>query len=416
MIRSLSRSLYLQVLTGILLGVALGYFFPGTAEKMKPFGDGFIKLIKMLIAPIIFCTVVQGIAGMDTMKKLGRIGGKALIYFEVLSTFALLIGLLVGKVIKPGAGMNADPANLDVGSVSQYAKEAQHLGTADFFLKIIPETFFGAFSEGNILQVLLISTLCGCALTLLGEKTKSLLALVGEASKVFFKVISMVMRLAPLGAFGAMAFTIGKYGLGALGSLGWLMGSFYTTCILFIFVVLNLIAHFTGFSLLKLLRYLADEFLLVLGTSSSESALPSLMAKLEKLGASKEVVGIVIPTGYSFNLDGSSIYFTMASLFIAQALNLNLSLRDELSLLAVLLVTSKGAAGVSGSGFVTLAATLSAVPTIPVAGMALILGVDRFMSEARSLTNLAGNAVATLVVARWENALDLHKLKKELNP
>jgi aerobic C4-dicarboxylate transport protein len=412
--RRLANSLYFQVIVGILLGVALGYFSPGLAEQMKPLGDGFIKLIKMLIAPIIFCTVVLGIAQMDTMRKLGRIGGKALIYFEVLTSLALCIGLVVVRVVKPGAGMNVDPGQLDASSVGAFAKQAQHQSVPEFFLRMIPDTFAGAFAEGNILQVLLVAILCGVALALLGPKTAKLVALIEQASLLFFKVINMLMRLAPLGAFGAISFTIGKYGLGALGSLGWLMACFYTTCLLFIFVVLNLIAHLAGFSLLKLLRYLADELFLVLGTSSSESALPTLMAKLERIGASKEVVGIVVPTGYSFNLDGSSIYFTMAAIFIAQALNLNLSLRDELGLLAVLLLTSKGAAGVTGSGFVTLAATLSAVHTIPLAGMALILGIDRFMSEARSLTNLIGNAVATLVVARWENALDEEQLHREL--
>lgn len=412
---ALARSLYLQVIVAICIGVSLGYFSPHWGEAMKPLGDGFIKLIKMLITPIIFCTVVQGIAQMDSMKKLGRIGGKALLYFEVLSTLALGIGWAVVNFAAPGSGMHADPAHLDASSVSQYARMAEHQGgLVEFFLGIIPNTFVSAFAEGNILQVLFLAILFGCAVAMLGERGKPVVSLVGSVYAVIFKMIMLIMKLAPIGAFGAMAFTIGKYGLHTLGSLGELMACFYATCLLFIFGVLGTVARLTGFSLPALLRYLADELLLVLGTSSSESALPSLMAKLENLGVQKEVVGIVVPTGYSFNLDGSSIYFTIAALFIAQALGVNLTFREELTLFAVLMLTSKGAAGVSGSGFVTLAATLSALPTIPVAGMALILGIDRFMSEARSLTNLIGNAVAALVIARWENALDMDRMHRVL--
>lgn len=408
------KSLYLQVIVAIILGVLLGHFEPQWGVLMKPFGDGFIKLIKMLIAPVIFCTVVLGIAGMDSMKKLGRIGGKALLYFELVTTLALIVGLTVVNVLKPGAGMHVDPATLDFASVSKFATAAQQQSTVDFFLHIIPDTLVGAFSSGDILQVLLISVLFGSAMALLGERTRTIVTVVEQASFALFAVINAIMKLAPLGAFGAMAFTIGKYGVGSLGSLGYLMGCFYLTCLLFVLVVLNAIAHFAGFSILRLLRYLGEELMLVLGTSSSESALPRLMAKLEHLGVRKDVVGVVVPAGYSFNLDGTCIYLTLAAIFIAQAVGLELSLKDELTLLAVLLLTSKGAAGVTGSGFVTLAATLAVIPTIPVAGLALILGIDRFMSEARALTNLVGNAVATVVVAKWENALDEDKLHAEL--
>ena len=413
--RRLVRSLYFQVIIAILLGVTLGSFYPQVGEAMKPLGDGFIKLIKMLIGPVIFCTVVQGIAHMDNVKKLGRIGGKALIYFEVLSTLALGIGLVVVNTVKPGAGMNVDPRTLDGASVSKLADGAQSHGVVDLFMGIIPDTFVGAFSDGKILQVLFVAILFGCAMTLLGKRSEGMVILIDEASTLFFKMITMLMKLAPVGAFGAMSFTIGKYGLGSLEKLGCLMVCFYATCLLFVFVVLGTLAHLIGFSLLKLLRYIGDELMLVLGTSSSEPTLPTLMAKLERLGVPKDVVGIVVPTGYSFNLDGSSIYYTMAAMFIAQALGLDLSLREQVTLLAVLMLTSKGSAAVSGSGFVTLAATLTAVPTIPVAGMALILGIDRFMSEARSLTNLVGNTVATLVVARWENSLNLQQLRRELD-
>ena len=381
---------------------------------MKPLGDGFIKLIKMIIAPIIFCTVVLGVAGMEDMKKLGRIGGKALIYFEAVTTLALIIGLVVVNTLQPGGGMHVDPASLDTTAIAKYTASAQHNGFIDFLMNIIPGTIVGAFANGDILQVLLISLLCGAAFSALGKRVAGIVGLIRQASSALFGIINIIMKLAPLGAFGAMAFTVGKYGLGTLGSLGYLMGSFYLTCLLFVFVVLNIIARLTGFSLVKLLRYIAHELWLVLGTSSSESALPTLMAKLEHMGARKDIVGIVVPSGYSFNLDGTSIYLTMAAIFIAQALGIELSLKEELTLLAVLLLASKGAAGVTGSGFVTLAATLATIPTIPVAGIALILGVDRFMSEARALTNLVGNSVATIVVAKWE-ALDMQRLHAELD-
>ena len=369
----------------------------------------------MIIAPIIFCTVVLGVAGMEDMKKLGRIGGKALIYFEAVTTLALIIGLVVVNTLQPGGGMHVDPASLDTTAIAKYTASAQHNGFIDFLMNIIPGTIVGAFANGDILQVLLISLLCGAAFSALGKRVAGIVGLIRQASSALFGIINIIMKLAPLGAFGAMAFTVGKYGLGTLGSLGYLMGSFYLTCLLFVFVVLNIIARLTGFSLVKLLRYIAHELWLVLGTSSSESALPTLMAKLEHMGARKDIVGIVVPSGYSFNLDGTSIYLTMAAIFIAQALGIELSLKEELTLLAVLLLASKGAAGVTGSGFVTLAATLATIPTIPVAGIALILGVDRFMSEARALTNLVGNSVATIVVAKWEGALDMQRLHAELD-
>lgn len=413
--KPLYKSLYFQVICAIILGIGLGHFAPETAQAMKPLGDGFIRLIKMAIAPIIFCTVVLGVAGMEDMKKLGRIGGKALLYFEVVTTAALIIGLTIVNTLKPGAGMHVDPASLDAASIAKYTAVAQHHGFIDFMMNIIPSTLVDAFAKGDILQVLLISLLCGAALSALGPRVSGIVGLIRQASSALFGIINIIMRLAPVGAFGAMAFTVGKYGLGTLGSLGYLMGSFYLTCLLFVFVVLNLIARAAGFSLVKLVRYIAHELWLVLGTSSSESALPTLMAKLEHLGARKDIVGIVVPSGYSFNLDGTSIYLTMAAIFIAQALGIDLSLREEITLLAVLLLTSKGAAGVTGSGFVTLAATLATMPTIPVAGIALILGVDRFMSEARALTNLVGNSVATLVVAKWEGALDMDRLHAELS-
>ena len=413
--KPLYKSLYFQVICAILLGIALGHFYPQTAQAMKPLGDGFIKLIKMIIAPIIFCTVVLGVAGMEDMKKLGRIGGKALIYFEAVTTLALIIGLVVVNTLQPGGGMHVDPASLDTTAIAKYTASAQHNGFIDFLMNIIPGTIVGAFANGDILQVLLISLLCGAAFSALGKRVAGIVGLIRQASSALFGIINIIMKLAPLGAFGAMAFTVGKYGLGTLGSLGYLMGSFYLTCLLFVFVVLNIIARLTGFSLVKLLRYIAHELWLVLGTSSSESALPTLMAKLEHMGARKDIVGIVVPSGYSFNLDGTSIYLTMAAIFIAQALGIELSLKEELTLLAVLLLASKGAAGVTGSGFVTLAATLATIPTIPVAGIALILGVDRFMSEARALTNLVGNSVATIVVAKWEGALDMQRLHAELD-
>ncbi|MQP64879.1 C4-dicarboxylate transporter DctA [Niveispirillum sp. SYP-B3756] len=411
------QSLYVQVLTAIAIGVALGHFYPELGTAMKPLGDAFIKLIKMLIAPIIFFTVVHGIAGMEDMKKVGRVGMKALIYFEVLTTLALIIGLLVVNIWKPGAGMNVDIATLDTKAIATYAAKAQEQGTVEFLMHIIPKTVVGAFAEGEILQVLFIAILFAFGLHSMGERGRPLLHMIDSAAGVFFKIVGIVMKVAPIGAFGAMAFTIGKYGVGTLVSLGELMAAFYLTCLLFVFGVLGVVARLTGFSVWRFIKYIKEELLIVLGTSSSESALPRLMSKLHKLGAEKSVVGLVVPTGYSFNLDGTCIYLTMAAIFLAQATNTDLTIWQELSILAVLLLTSKGAAGVTGSGFIVLAATLATVGHIPVASIALILGVDRFMSEARALTNLVGNGVATLVVAKWEGALDQEKLTRELaNP
>uniref|UniRef100_UPI00403F2556 dicarboxylate/amino acid:cation symporter n=1 Tax=Massilia sp. METH4 TaxID=3123041 RepID=UPI00403F2556 len=411
------KILYVQVLFAIFVGVLLGIYLPTDAVAMKPLGDGFIKLIKMIIAPVIFCTIVSGIAGMQDVKKIGRVGGKALLYFEIVSTFALVIGLFVANIVKPGAGFNADPATLDTKAIAQYTEKASHQSTVDFVLHIIPNTVVDAFAKGDILQVLLISVLFGFALSLLGERGKPLLNIIDEAGAVIFGMVNIIMKAAPIGAFGAMAFTIGKYGIDSLLPLAKLMGSFYLTCFLFVFIVLGAIAKFTGFSIGRFIAYIKEELLIVLGTSSSESALPSLMKKLEKLGASKPVVGLVVPTGYSFNLDGTNIYMTMAALFVAQATNTELTLMQELTILGVAMLTSKGASGITGAGFITLAATLAVVPTIPVAGMALILGIDRFMSEARALTNFVGNGVAALVVAKWEGELNMDTLKRELaNP
>ena len=415
--RKLYKSLYFQVIVAIICGVLLGHFMPDSGTAMKPLGDGFIKLVKMMITPIIFCTVVVGIAGMEDMKKVGRVGGKALLYFEVVTTLALIIGLVVVNVLKPGAGMNVDPATLDTGAIAKFTAKAGEQSVVDFVLHIIPNSVVGAFAEGEILQVLLFSVLFGFALSMMGQSGKPVVKLVEDISHALFAAIGFIMKLAPIGAFGAMAFTIGKYGVSSLSSLAALMGSFYLTCLLFIGLVLGTITRFCGFSIWKLVRYIKEELLIVLGTSSSESALPRLMAKLEQLGCQKSVVGLVVPTGYSFNLDGTSIYLTMAAIFIAQACGIELTLTQELTIIGVLLLTSKGAAGVTGSGFITLAATLATVPDIPVAGLALILGIDRFMSEARALTNLVGNTVATVVVAKWENALDSDKLTAELrNP
>jgi len=412
--KSFYKYLYVQVLFAILCGVLLGYFYPSIGTSMKPLGDGFIKLIKMVITPIIFCTIVMGIAGMDDMKKVGRVGAKALIYFEVVSTIALIIGLVIVNVLKPGVGMNADITTLDTKALTSYTNTASTHGTVDFIMNIIPSTVVDAFAKGDILQVLFFSIIFGYGLSAMGEKGKVVVNVIEGISHVLFKVIGIVMKVAPIGAFGAMAFTIGKYGVASLAPLAKLMGSFYLTCFFFIFIVLGLIARFTGFSIFKFIGYIKEELLIVLGTSSSETVLPRMIDKLEKLGCSKSVVGLVIPTGYSFNLDGTSIYLTMAAIFIAQATNTDLTLQQQITILAVLLLTSKGAAGVTGSGFVTLAATLSAVPTIPVAGLALILGIDRFMSEARALTNLIGNGVATVVVAKWEQELDCKKMQEIL--
>jgi aerobic C4-dicarboxylate transport protein len=408
------KILYVQVLFAIVAGVLLGIFEPAYATAMKPLGDGFIKLIKMIIAPVIFCTVVAGIAGMQDMKKVGRVGGKALLYFEIVSTIALAIGLVVANLVKPGAGFNADLTKLDVSGLAQYTSKVHDQTTTGFLMNIIPTTFFDAFAKGDILQVLLIAILFGAALSMLGERGRPVTKFINDVSHVIFGVVGIVMKVAPIGAFGAMAFTIGKFGIASLIPLAKLMGSFYLTCFLFVVIVLGAIAKYTGFSIFKFISYIREELLIVLGTSSSESALPALMRKLEKLGCSKSVVGLVVPTGYSFNLDGTNIYMTMAALFVAQATNTDLTLTQELTILFVAMLTSKGASGITGAGFITLAATLAVVPTIPVAGMALILGIDRFMSECRALTNFVGNGVATIVVSKWEKELDHDRLASEL--
>jgi len=413
--KPLYRSLYFQVIVAIVIGVLLGHFYPATGEAMKPLGDGFIKLIKMIIAPIIFCTVVVGIAGMEDMKKVGKTGGYALLYFEVVSTVALLVGLIIVNTVQPGAGMNIDAASLDTKGIAAYTKPGSMGTTTDFLLNIIPNTVVDAFARGEILQVLLFAVLFGFCLHQFGGRGTLVFDFIEKVSHVFFAIVGVIMKVAPIGAFGAMAFTIGKYGLVSLVSLGKLMGTFYATCLIFIFVVLGLIARAHGFSILKFIRYIKEELLIVLGTSSSESVLPRMMAKMENLGVKKSTVGLVIPTGYSFNLDGTSIYLTMAAVFVAQATNTAMTLTEEITLLLVLLLTSKGAAGVTGSGFIVLAATLSAVGHVPVAGLALILGIDRFMSEARALTNLVGNGVATVVVGKWCGELDARRMQKVLN-
>ncbi|WP_434772322.1 dicarboxylate/amino acid:cation symporter [Pseudomonas entomophila] len=410
----LYKSLYVQVLVAITVGILLGHFYPETGVALKPLGDGFVKLIKMVIAPIIFCTVVSGIAGMQSMKSVGKTGGYALLYFEVVSTIALIIGLVVVNVVQPGAGMHVDVSTLNASSVAAYAAAGAQQTTVGFLLNVIPNTVVGAFANGDILQVLMFSVLFGFALHRLGSFGKPMLDMIDRFAHVMFNIINMIMKLAPVGAFGAMAFTIGQYGVGSLVQLGYLMACFYITCLLFVLVVLGAICRAHGFSVLKLIRYIREELLIVLGTSSSESALPRMLAKMERLGAKKSVVGLVIPTGYSFNLDGTSIYLTMAAVFIAQATDTTMDITHQITLLLVLLVASKGAAGVTGSGFIVLAATLSAVGHLPVAGLALILGIDRFMSEARALTNLVGNAVATVVVAKWVNEMDNDKLASEL--
>ena len=411
----LYKSLYIQVLLAITIGILLGHYYPETGVALKPLGDGFVKLIKMVIAPIIFCTVVSGIAGMQSMKSVGKTGGYALLYFEIVSTIALIIGLVVVNVVQPGAGMHIDVTTLNASSVAAYAAAGAQQTTIGFLLNIIPSTVVGAFANGDILQVLMFSVIFGFALHRLGAYGRPLLDMIDRFAHVMFNIINMIMKLAPVGAFGAMAFTIGQYGVGSLVQLGYLMACFYITCLLFILVILGGIARAHGFSVLKLIRYIREELMIVLGTSSSESALPRMLTKMERLGAKKSVVGLVIPTGYSFNLDGTSIYLTMAAVFIAQATDTTMDITHQITLLLVLLVASKGAAGVTGSGFIVLAATLSAVGHLPVAGLALILGIDRFMSEARALTNLIGNAVATVVVAKWVKELDEDKLHKELD-
>lgn len=409
------KSLYVQVVIAIFIGVLLGHFYPQTATAMKPLGDGFIKLIKMLIAPIIFCTLVVGIAGMEDMKKVGKTGGFALLYFEIVSSIALVVGLVIINLIKPGVGMNVNPNSLDTKGLTDFTGPGKMLNTTDFLLNIIPSTLFDAFTKGEILQVLLIALLFGFALHSFGGRGTLVFDFIEKSSHVLFSIIGTIMKLAPIGAFGGMAFTIGKYGVGSLLSLGKLMLTFYITCLFFIFVILGVIAYLHGFNIWKFIKYIKEELLIVLGTSSSESVLPRMMAKMENLGVNSAVVGLVIPTGYSFNLDGTSIYLTMAAIFVSQATNTPMTLKEQITLLAILLLTSKGAAGVTGSGFIVLAATLSAVGNVPVAGLALILGIDRFMSEARALTNLIGNGVATIVVGKWTSDLDISQMQKHLN-
>ncbi|MBA4681967.1 dicarboxylate/amino acid:cation symporter [Pseudomonas chengduensis] len=408
------KMLYVQVLVAITIGILLGHFYPETGVALKPLGDGFVKLIKMVIAPIIFCTVVSGIAGMQDMKAVGRTGGYALLYFEIVSTVALVIGLIVVNVAQPGAGMHIDPNTLDASKIAAYASAGEQQSTVGFLLNVIPSTVVGAFANGDILQVLFFSVIFAFALQRMGEFGKPVLEFIDRIAHVMFGIINMIMKVAPIGAFGAMAFTIGQYGVGSLVQLGQLMLCFYITCVFFVLVVLGGICRAHGFSVVRLIRYIREELMIVLGTSSSESVLPRMLTKMEKLGAKKSVVGLVIPTGYSFNLDGTSIYLTMAAVFIAQATDTPMDITHQITLLLVLLVASKGAAGVTGSGFIVLAATLSAVGHLPVAGLALILGIDRFMSEARALTNLVGNGVATIVVAKWCKELDEDTLQREL--
>jgi aerobic C4-dicarboxylate transport protein len=406
--------LYVQVLIAIAIGIAVGHFYPHTGAAMKPLGDGFIQLIKMMIAPVIFCTVVHGIASMSDLKKIGRIGLKTLLYFEVVSTIALVIGLVVGEIVQPGSGFNIDPATLDPKAVTGYVARAKEEGIVAHLLGIIPNTFIGALANGDLLQVLLVSILTGFAVARMGSVGASVLGAIDTIGKVLFRIIAMIVRLAPLGAFGAMAFTIGAYGIGALVNLGALILTFYLTAVLFVLLVLGAIARLAGFSILRFIGYIKDELLIVLGTSSSETVLPHMMQKMERLGASRPVVGLVVPTGYSFNLDGTNIYMTLATLFLAQATNTHLTLGHELTILGVAMLTSKGASGVTGAGFVTLAATLSIIPDIPIQSLAILVGIDKFMSECRALTNLIGNGVATIVISRWENELDKEKLHETM--
>jgi aerobic C4-dicarboxylate transport protein len=403
-----------QVVAAIILGTVLGHLWPSTGEAMKPLGDAFIQLVKMVISPVIFLTVVTGIAGMRELARIGRVAGKAFAYFLTFSTLALILGMIVSNIVQPGAGMNIDPATLDTSVIATYQEKAHESSVVGFLMAIIPTTMLSALTDGSILQVLLVAILFGVSLSLVGRPADPVLALLEQLTAVVFKVVAVLMRAAPLGAFGAIAFTIGKYGAGSIAHLGALIATFYLTSLVFVFGVLGLVARFNGFSIFRLLRYLRAELVLVLGTSSSEVALPSLIAKMENAGCDKAVVGLVIPAGYSFNLDGTNIYMTMAALFIAQACNIDLSIGDQFALLLIAMISSKGAAGVTGAGFITLAATLSVVPSVPVAGMALILGIDRFLSECRSLTNIIGNAVATIVVARWDNAFDKEKLAAAL--
>ena len=406
--------LYVQVIFAIIVGILLGHFFPEFGESLKPLGDAFIKLVKMIIAPVIFLTVVTGIAGMNDLKSVGRVAGKAMLYFLTFSTLALVVGMVIANLIQPGAGLNIDPTTLQSAKVSEYVSKAQESSMIAFFMNIIPTTVLSPLTEGNILQVLFVSVLFGISLASVGERGKPITDLLQVAAAPMFKLVSIVMKVAPIGALGAMAFTIGKYGLHSISNLMLLIVTFYITSILFVLLILGAVARYNGFSIVGLIRYIKDELWLVLGTSSSEAALPNLMQKMEAAGCKKSVVGLVVPTGYSFNLDGTNIYMTMAALFIAQATNTDLTIGQQITLLLVAMLSSKGAAGVTGAGFITLAATLSVVPGLPVEGMALILGIDRFMSECRALTNFIGNACATIVVARWENALDKEQLGKAM--
>ncbi|MBI0001878.1 dicarboxylate/amino acid:cation symporter [Bartonella sp. W8122] len=412
--RALYKVLYVQVIFAIICGILLGYFYPDVGASLKPLGDAFIKLVKMIIAPVIFLTIVSGIAGMSDLKKVGRVAGKCMLYFITFSTLALIVGLIIGNVLEPGAGMHIDPASLDTAAVKVYAEKAHDASIVKFLMNIIPSTVVSAFAEGDILQVLFFSILFGIALGSVGERGRPILDFIHALSTPIFKLVAILMKAAPIGAFGAMAFTIGKYGIHSVINLFFLVATFYLTSFLFVVVILGAVCRYNGISIFRVIRYIKDELLLVLGTSSSEAALPTLMEKMENAGAKKSVVGLVIPTGYSFNLDGTNIYMTLATLFIAQALDINLTLEHQILILVVAMISSKGAAGVTGAGFITLAATLGAVPAIPVAGMAIILGIDRFMSECRALTNLVGNAVACIVVARWENELDTVQLHKVL--
>jgi aerobic C4-dicarboxylate transport protein len=412
--KPLYKSLSAQVLFAVAIAIALGYISPAKAVAMKPLGDAFIRLITMIIALVIFCTVVSGIAGMEDLKKVGRVGGKALLYFEVISTIALAIGLVVGNVVQPGSGFNVNPATLDPKAVAEYAGQAKAQSVTDFLLHIIPNTVIDAFAKGDILQVLLLAILFGFALSIVGQRSKLIVDVFAALTHAVFGVINILMRLAPIGAFGAMAFTIGRYGLASLGPLVKLIATFYITCTLFVLIVLGVVAWLAGFNIIKFLFYIKEEILLVLAVSSSEPALPTLMQKMEKLGCSKALVGLVVPTGYTFNTDGTSIYMTLAALFVAQATNTHLTLEQQLTIFAVAVLTSKGASGVQGAAFIALVGTMMVIPTIPVAGMALILGIDRFMSMFRALINMVGNGVATVVVARWENELDRESLQKQL--
>ncbi|PHM61671.1 dicarboxylate/amino acid:cation symporter [Xenorhabdus ishibashii] len=413
--KPLYQILYIQVIFAIFLGIALGHFYPDIGASLKPLGDAFIKIVKMIIAPVIFLTVVTGIAGMNNIKKVGNVAAKSMLYFLTFSTIALVIGLIIANIVRPGDGLNISPNSLDSSKVIGYVEKAHESSIVDFFMNIIPDTVVSPLVNGNILQVLFISVIFGISLAAIGKKGEPVLEFLQHLSEPIFKMVGILMKLAPIGAFGAMAFTIGKYGISSIGNLMMLIVTFYITSLLFVLIILGSVAKYNGFSIIKLIKYIKDELLLVLGTSSSEAALPGLMKKMENLGCEKSVVGLVIPTGYSFNLDGTNIYMTMAALFIAQATNIELSLYEQISLLLVAMISSKGAAGVTGAGFITLAATLSVVPSVPVAGMALILGIDRFMSECRALTNLVGNACASIVVARWENALDKERMNQILN-